>query len=329
MQKRVGEANLGDPISLHMGRDFAQVGVDLTVQEALDSIRANPPASRVIYFYVADGEGRLCGVVPTRHLLLSPLDCRIGDIMISRVVAIPQHATVLDACEFFTLHRLLAFPVVDSERRVVGIVDVELYTDEISELEEAQRGDDLFQLIGVHLEESQQSSPWPSFRSRFPWLLCNIAGGLAAAWLSGFFQVELERQVALALFIPVVLALSESVAIQSVSLSLRLLHSRPPTVAALLAKLRSESLTGILLGTTCALLISTVAVAWLRDLRLGLCLLLGILSGVTVSAMVGVAIPNLLRLSRRDPQVASGPIALASADMLTLLLYFNLARALV
>ena len=52
----------------------------------------------------------------------------------------------------------------------------------------------------------------------------------------------------------------------------------------------------------------------------------GIVGGVTFAAVVGMAIPNLLRLFRRDPQVAAGPIALAAADMVTLLIYFTLAR---
>ena len=91
----------------------------------------NPPSSRVTYFYVVDDDGRLQGVVPVRRLLLSPLDKRVAEIMVKEVIAIPKTATVLDACDFFILHRLLAFPVVDKDRRILGVVDVELYTNEL------------------------------------------------------------------------------------------------------------------------------------------------------------------------------------------------------
>ena len=136
---------------------------------------------------------------------------------------------MLDACEFFILHRLLALPVVDEHRRILGIVDVELYTSELIDLDSPERSDDLFQLIGVHLAEARQLSPLAAFRSRFPWLLATVAGGILAAFLAGLFRAELEKAVALALFIPVVLALSESVSIQSVSLALQVLHGRQPT----------------------------------------------------------------------------------------------------
>jgi magnesium transporter len=233
---------------------------------------------------------------------------------------------VLEACGFFTLHRLLAFPVVDEKQRILGVVDVDLYTSELTEIDQGERSDDLFQLIGVHIAQARQGSPLSSFRGRFPWLLCNIAGGIAAAFLSGLFKAELQRVVALSLFIPVVLALAESVSIQSVSLALQLLHGRPPTFGELLGRVRSEIVTGALLGCACAVAVSIVGWLWLGNTYVALSLLGGIAGGVTAASVFGVSMPYVLRLLQRDPQVAAGPIALAASDLITLLLYFNLAR---
>jgi magnesium transporter len=318
--------HLDDPITRHMRGDFSRLHVNQTVGEALEAIRQQPPKGRVIYFYVVDNENRLQGVVPTRRLLLNSLDKKVADIMVREVITISLHASVLDACEFFTLHRLLAFPVVDEDRHIVGVVDVELYTTELSELDRSERNDYLFQLVGVHLTEAQQSKPLIAFRSRFPWLLCNIAGGILAAFLAGVFEGELQRAVTLALFIPVVLALAESVSIQSVSLALRVLQSQHPSWASILRRLRSEVLLGLLLGGTSGLLVAGVAFVWLGQASVGLCILGGIAGGVTGAAVIGVAMPNLLHRLELDPQVAAGPIALAVSDMVTLLIYFNLAR---
>lgn len=318
--------SLHDPVTTHMRRDHALLSSDQTVGEALAAIRAKPPEGRVIYFYVTDRENRLVGVLPTRRLLLSALHVPLADIMVRNVITIPQQATVLEACEFFTIHRLLAFPVVDAQKRLVGIVDVELYTQELSSIDTHESNEDLFQLIGVHLTEAQQASPLASFRGRFPWLLCNLAGGILAAFLSGIFEAELQRVIALAMFIPVVLALAESVSIQSVSLALHVLHIRPPTWRAMAGKLRSELLTGLLLGVASGLLVGLVEYAWLRQGRVLLCLLVGIIGGMTAAALIGLAMPYVLRLMRRDPRVAAGPIALMLADMITLVVYFNIAR---
>ncbi len=319
-------ADLRESITTKMHSDFCTVRIDQTVGEALESIRRAPPKNRVIYFYVVDKDNKLCGVIPTRRLLLGSTGQPLSEIMVADVITIPRSATILDACEFFVMHRLLAFPVVDDERHMVGLVDVEFYTDELEELDQIQRQDDLFQLIGVHLAESQQVSSVAAVRSRFPWLLANIAGGIMAAFISGMYEAELQAVVAFAMFIPVVLALSESVAMQSVSLSLQLLHGQRPTLRALFDKLRRESLTGIMLGAASAAAVALVAAVWLRDARVAVCLLLGITCGVTASAIIGVTMPNVFRMGKRDPQVAAGPVSLALADLVTLLIYLNLAR---
>ena len=319
-------SHLGDPVTRHMRTDFARLALDQTVGEAIAAARAAPPEGRIIYFYVLDAAGRLEGVVPTRRLLLSPDVTPIRDVMVTRVVTIPDAATVLDACEFFLLHKLLAFPVVDEGRRMLGIVDVDLYTDKLADVDRRAELDDLFQLIGVHFEDSQARSPAAAFKSRFPWLVANIAGGIVAAFLSGLFQAELEKAVALALFVPVVLALAESVAIQSVSIALQRLHGRQPTLAAIVRAVRHESLTGLLLGAASALAVAVVALGWLGQRTVALAVLGGITGGVTCAAAIGVAMPNVLRLFAREPQVAAGPVALAATDMVTLLIYFSIAR---
>jgi magnesium transporter len=320
------DAELTDLVRQHMRRDFTRLRTEETVGDALIRLRSHPPEGRIIYFYVVDEADHLLGVVPTRRLLLSPAEKPIAEIMVKHIIAIPDTATVLEACEFFTLHKLLAFPIVDEKRHLVGLVDVELYTNELTDLERREGNEVLFQLIGVHLTAAQQASPLLSFRRRFPWLLCNIGGGIVAAFLSGIYEDELARVVALALFIPVVLALAESVSIQSVSLALQSFQGQRPTWAAILVKIRRELLTGLFMGAASALIVGLVSLIWLRHVQVMVCLLGGISAGVAGAAVIGLAIPNLLRLMKLDPQVAAGPIALALADMLTLLLYFNLAR---
>lgn len=332
-QPRITEQVLNEPVTSHCHRDFTTLRPEWTVAEALGHMRAHPPPGRIIYFYVVDADGKLVGVVPTRRLLLSPPHKAIADLMIRNVIAVPESATVLEACEFFTFHKLLAFPILDAGRRLVGVIDIDLYTEELAwnpdEPMTPGQADDVFEIIGVHLTATQQASPVAAARGRFPWLLCNIGGGLLAAVLSGVYQDVLTwREAVLALFIPVVLALSESVAIQSVTLTVGRLRNETPPWAVLARLGLIEGTAGLLLGAGCALVVAGVAAVWLRDPSVVVVLFLGIALGVTASAVVGFSVPTILHRLRWNPQVAAGPIALAAADMLTLLAYFNLARAI-
>lgn len=326
ISNRFDADRLNEPVAKHVRRDFARLHVDQCVSEALNSIRENPPEGRIVYLYVLDDAGRIRGVLPTRRLLLNPAETKLADIMIERVVTVREDATVFEACEFFTVHRLLAVPVVDREDRMTGVIDVDLYTEELADIEESQRNEDLFQLIGVRLAEARRGSAWTGFRVRYPWLLTNVVGGLMAAFITGMFEGELRRVVELALFIPIVLALAESVSVQSVSLALQVMHGTTPTWSSTVAAVRREIGVGALLGLGTGLLVAIVALVWLGDGMLALVLLLGISCAVAIAAVAGLTLPTLIRLLQRDPKVAAGPIALATADMVTLVLYFNLAR---
>jgi magnesium transporter len=315
------------PIAEHVRTDCARLKTGDTLGSTLEALRRAPPVSeRIVYFYVVDADGRLRGVVPTRQLLFGSPEMRIDDLMIARVVSLRAGATVREACELFALHRFLALPVVDADNRLQGVVDVELYTDELDELSDAQKRADLFQSIGVYAGSVEGASPVRAFGKRFPWLLCNLGGGLICAVLAGLFKAELAQAVALAMFIPVVLNLAESVSSQSVSLTLHALHGRTASWSFVQSMLARETGTGALLGAACGAIVGATALLWLGQAPVAGALLGGIAAGVVISALLGLTMPVLLRLVRLDPKVAAGPIALAGADVTTLFAYLALAR---
>lgn len=304
-----------------MRTDLLPLRLGQTVGEALAQVRKHPPQGRIVYFYVTDTDGRLMGVVPTRRILLSPLESKIDDIMIRKVITVPATATVLDACELFIFHKLLALPVVDEHKHFLGVVDIELYTDELVDFTTRAGHDDAFGLLGFHMAEARRGTPWHAFVVRFPWLVCNIVGGILAAILTGLFQGTLDKHLVLALFVPAVLSISESVGIQSVTLALDALHQKGSAVSAV----RRELATAALLGVACGLVLCAVALAWHRQMPVALTLFVSIGLGVTCAGLIGLGLPFLMRWIKQDPRVASGPIALVVADLVTLTIYFNVA----
>jgi magnesium transporter len=295
-----------------------------SIAEALDAIRASADRS-IHYFYVVDDSNKLVGVVPARGLLTAAQDKTIGEVMVDNVVAIPDWATVLIASEYFATRRLLAFPVVNGAGELLGVVDVRLFTDEVIDL--ARRTyDDIFQLIGVH--GTAQQSPWFAFRDRFPWLLCNIAGGLIAAFIASRFEHLLERVVVLSLFIPIVLALGESVSMQALTLTLQGLTDGPIVWKRLMGALWKEFKTATLLGLGCAAVVGLVVFVWRGQAEVAASIFLAIMLSMIFACLLGVAIPAMLRAAKADPGIAAGPVVLAAADVVTLLLYFGLGSRL-
>jgi magnesium transporter len=298
---------------------------DQTIAQALEAIRASADAGSIHYFYVVDHVNKLVGVVPTRRLLTAAPERGVGEIMVDNVVAIPDWATVLIASEYFATRRLLAFPVVNADGELIGVVDVGLFTDEVIDL--ARRTyDDIFQLIGVH--GTAQQTPWFAFRDRFPWLLCNIAGGLIAAFIASRFEHLLEQVVVLSLFIPIVLALGESVSMQALTLTLQGLTDGPIVWKRLVAALWKELKTAVLLGVGCAVVVGLVVFAWRGQVTVAASIFLAIMFSMIFACLLGVAIPAGLRAVKADPGIAAGPVVLAAADVVTLLLYFGIGARL-
>lgn len=296
-----------------------------TIAQALEFIRGHSDAHSIHYFYVVDDENKLVGVVPARRLLTAAPDKTVSDIMAHDVVAIPEFATVLVASEYFASRRLLAFPVVNDKHELMGVVDVGLFTDEVIDM--AKRTyDDIFQLIGIHTTE--QRSTWYAFRDRFPWLLCNIGGGLLAAFIASRFEHLLEEVVVLSLFIPIVLALGESVSMQALTLTLQGMTDGPIVWQRLAAALWKEFKTSVFIGIACAAVVAAVVVLWRRELMVAGSIFLAISLSMIIACLLGVIVPNILRAAKADPRIAAGPVVLAAADVVTLVFYFGLGSRL-
>jgi magnesium transporter len=310
--------------------DPATLRDEASVAEALEAIRtaAAPLGDKVVYFYVVDAGGRLVGVLPTRRLLTSPPGALLREIMVKRVLSLPSTATVLDGCEAFVMHKLLALPVVDGERRIVGVVDVGLLSDEAFDLAEQEETDAIFESIGLRLAQVRDATPWQAFRFRFPWLLATIGSGTVCAVLAGMFELTLAQSLILAFFLTLVLGLGESVAMQSMALAIQALRGVSPSPGWYLRRVAREGATAIMLGVACGSLVGLIAWMWRGTGLEGAVIGGSIFLAMTIACLLGLTVPTVLHALRLDPKVAAGPVTLALADVCTLLTYFGIATVI-
>lgn len=323
-----GSEHLNEPVLPFARQDFATLAQDLTVDQALAAIRSRGVGEKVIYFYVVDEAQRLVGVVPTRRLLVAQLNQKLDELMIRTVYAIPHTATVLDACEFFTLHKFFAFPVIDAERRVVGVVDIGLFTDEVFDIAEREQMNGVFEAIGFRVSQVRDVSPFRAFRVRFPWLLTTIISGTFCALLAGAYKLTLAKSLVIAFFLTMILGLGESVGIQSMTVTIQALRNHKPTRSWYLLMLRRELAAAMLLGGACGLLVGSIVFIWQQDRSAAFVIGTSVAFCLCAASISGLSVPTFLHALKLDPKIAAGPITLALADIFTLLFYFSLAKYL-
>jgi magnesium transporter len=157
--------------------------------------------------------------------------------------------------------------------------------------------------------------------------MANIAGGLLCAAVAALYQGLLEVLVILSLFIPIVLALAESVSIQSMTLTLQGFQDRFhwPTFGKAVGR---EFLTASLLGLFCGAIVAAVIWGWKGDPLVSVAVWGSIFLSMVTACLLGVLLPTLIHTFKGDPKIAAGPIVLALTDTATLIFYFNIAGVL-
>jgi magnesium transporter len=298
------------------------VNVNQTIGEALEDLRRRAIDNPVVYVYAIDDDDRLVGQVPTPALLFSSPSRLVRDVMQSDLTTIPIDMSLDEALEIFRKRRLLALPVVDREGRLVGAIDVEQYATGQLERAERERVRQVFQTLGVDLGHAADMTVLEALRMRLPWLLCNIGGGLLCAVIAWRFEDLLKQAVILAFFLPLVLTLGESIAMQSVTLAVGVDPDRRSAKAAFKA-VRREALTALLLGLACGAIVALFSLLWGGGLAGAATMMLAVSGSMTFAAAAGGTIPLLLHSLRLDPTVAAGPVALVVADTAATGLYFS------
>lgn len=302
------------------------VHIDQKVGEALEAIRNNHIEEKIFYFYVVDDASCLKGIVSTRKLLLSQPDVAIKDIFEKSVVSITAGHTLQDAVEMLTKHRLLAIPVVNEENRLLGIIDIQLYLEEAVDVAQARRSaTDLFQVLGLKIEEGKRRSSWQVYRLRMPWIFCNMFGGIACAVISRIFDLVLAKVLLLAMFIPLVLTLSESISMQSMTYSLQILHRSKISLRRIFYQIFTEWKMSSLLAITSGIIVGCLSLLWGEGSLPAFVIACGIMASVTISGIMGATIPLVLHAQKLDPKVAAGPVVLMLADIITTAIYLALA----
>lgn len=321
----VPETDLKRPVSQFTSPVDAAVQSGQTVAQALEFLRSRPLGQKIFYIYVVDEAGRLVGVMPTRSFLVAEPRQLVDNVMITSVISVTADTPLEEVMEVFAIYRLLALPVVDGENKLLGAVDVQLYAEEMVDLAQTHQAAEVFQLIGVSAEASKYRSPVRGFRLRMPWLVFNIVGGLACALISWFFGRALQEVLLISMFVPLVLALSESISMQSMTLVMQMLHGATVPWKQLYKRLVVEWKTAMLIGLASGLSVGAAAMLWRQGVMAPGVIAASILASMTIAASIGVLLPATLHALRLDPKLAAGPLVLMSGDICALTLYLGLA----
>jgi magnesium transporter len=302
-----------------------------TVAEATEQIRRLARKAIITYGFVTDEQEKLLGLVVMRDMLLAQGNQRLEEIMLTNPFYLTPEMSLTEAMRAVLVRHYPVYPVCEKAGRLIGLVRGQmLFEAEAIELS-AQPGE----MVGVEREE-RLTTPWlRSLKFRHPWLQINLFSGLLAAVVVGYFQETIDRVIALAVFLPVLIGQAANTGVQALAVSLRgitLGDLRSGRESMLVTKeMLLGTFNGALTGITggIAMFIFASMVKSPAAVMLGVVVFLAITISCLISGVVGAMVPLVLKKFGADPATASSIVVTTFTDVGCLAVFLGLAAILI
>ncbi|MCS6779818.1 MAG: magnesium transporter [Geminicoccaceae bacterium] len=270
--------------------------------------------------WVVDAAGRLMGVVPTSELLAAARDLPVASLMRPPPPTVDAETDQERVAIVAHQHRLAAVPVVDEERRFLGVVPPTALIDVLLR----EHDEDLRRFTGImgsanHATQALAMPPLRRVLNRLPWLLVGLAGSILAAGVMAGFEARLEADVAIAFFVPSIIYLADAIGTQSEAVAVRGLSLEKAPLGRILW---GELATGAMLGSLLGLAVVPAALFLGASPGLALAVAGSLFAAGATASGIGLLFPWILSRVGLDPAYGSGPVATIAQDLLTLLVYF-------
>lgn len=300
-------------------------------QESIKKIKENflkkiSSFESINYIYILDQEEKLVGVVSIKDILSSFEEIPVSNIMTKNIV-FARPSTDREKVALAALkNNLKSIPIVNKNNKFLGIVTSDVILDTLYK----EATEDILLAGGISFHDSiknlSTASALELFKARIPWLLIGLTGGILAAHIIGIFESTLKSLISLAFFIPIIVYLSDAVSTQSATIFIRgmAINNNLSIKKYFLRELGVGCFLGIVLGT----ILSIISYLGWQDLRLTIVLFLSVFLGVMFSVFFAIVIPVIFFKLKKDPAVATNPLATILSDVLSVTIYLLIAKAL-
>ncbi len=310
-----------------MTSEFVTLRQNWTAQQAIEHIRQIAHRSETIYtLYVTDDSRHLLGAFSLRDLVVAPLDQPLHEIMNGDVIYVYTDTDQEEAARLIQRYDFITLPVVDSERRLVGIITV----DDLMDVIEAEVTEDIYTAGGVQPAKDDyfQVNLWTVVRRRVVWLMVLLITNTGTSAVIKGQEDILTQVVVLAAFIPLLIDAGGNVGAQSSTVVIRGLNTDKVRLSAMVRIIRRETLAGGLLGLLLGVAVTLWAYLLQGDAGVSLAVGLSLFAIAIIASFAGSALPFLFKTLKFDPALMSAPFITTAVDVLGVLIYLNIARVI-
>ena len=307
-----------------MTTEYIAFSGEMSAAEALEELREKHDKSDLLYIYVVDELNHLTGLLPWRSLVFASGEEKIKDLMVHDPVSIMPDTPQEDVAKLVSDFDLLAVPVVDEERKILGVVTF----DDIMEVMEEEATEDMYHLAGLDTAERVFTPVSRSVRLPGPWLLINLGTALLAALTVSLFKESISKFVALAVLMPIVANLGGNAGSQSLTVVVRGLALGELEFASRWKAILKEVSVGFCTGSINGLIMAMIAYIWYGNFWLSLILFVAMIANLLLAGLFGAVVPLILKWANKDPALGSHIFVTTVTDVGGFFIFLGLATVL-
>ena len=285
-----------------------------TAGQVLDFFRETDPdllPDNFFEVFVVDSGYRFLGTVFLDALVRARPDRRVDQIMQADRRRLMDTDDRAEASRMFERYNLVSVPVVDEAERLVGVIMI----DDIVDVMQEAASEEIKALGGVNPQEELSDNFWMTAKSRFWWLLVNLATAFLASAVLRLFENQLEKMVALAVLAPIVASQGGNSATQTMTVAVRALATQELSRANAMRVILREAAAGAVNGAAFGLITGVVASNWFQNVGIAPVMALAMLTNLLAGALGGVLIPLTLERLKIDPAVSASAFVTTVTDV--------------
>lgn len=307
-----------------MTTEFVSLRKEMDVYEAFLRIKATGVDKETIYTcYVTDNTKKLIGIVSTKDLLLSDMEDKIEDIMETNIIYVNTTDDREEVVKVFDKYDFLAVPVVDNERRLIGIVTVDDAIDVIVK----EDTEDFQKMAAMSPNEDTyfKTSVFTHAKKRFGWLLFLMLSATFTQTIITHYEAAFATIPLLAAFIPMISDTGGNCGSQSATMIIRGMSLDEIRTKDIFKVILKESEISIMVGIVLSVVNGIRIMLTYNSFVLALALGLTLIYTVFMSKLLGGILPILAKQVHLDPAVMASPLITTIVDACSLIIYFNIA----
>ncbi|MFA5422837.1 MAG: magnesium transporter [Phycisphaerae bacterium] len=308
---------------------------DATVAETVNKIRAAEIDEDFFTIFVVDSRGKFVGDVRIRHLLTSPENKQIKDLLDQDAIFVYVDDDQEEVRNVFRNNDLITAPVLDYNHRLIGRITA----NRIIEVAEEEAAEDLYAMAGTDPDELDTFSMFNAARVRMTWLLPCLFGTAVTALVMTFFKnFNPTVFVAAVSFVPMIAAISGNAGLQTSAIVVSGLATGHLAALKISQVFMREFRIAMLVALACGIIggIICLALIHIRSdqlntinvTRLVPAFAIAMSSAIMVSTTLGLFLPFVFRKVGIDPAISSGPLVTTANDSISVAIYMTLAIVL-